>query len=269
MTHHGTLAFAVAGVLLAGATAPIPAYARGDAWTTDPYDTKVMSINVKRIGLKKGKIWFELAIVNKSDDKVLVLDPDRIQAKTPDGRTVSRLKGVFDKWSAKHQAMAIKPNGGEDLSVEYTVGEPRKVALVFNGATLGDKPIKLPDLVARPADLPWVAGEYRHNGVRVTVEDGSLDGESLALKLNILNETAAPLFVDANGFTARLATGETVERVKGMLDKLKKPALIPAHATGSVSLEFKIGQSPSIALQMGGINSGALNLPEMKLAPKD
>jgi len=258
----------IAGLVLVGLGGAGVAQARAgsDGWTADPYNQKGLTINTRSIELKKGKIWFKLQFVNNTD-KAMAVDPDSIQARLPDGRSVTRLKGVFDKFSATHNATIVKPYAGADVNIEYDVGEPRRVTLVLNGISIDGKPQKFPDFVARGADGDWAAAPYEHERVKVVVESAQVKGETLSLKLSLINSSDIALYVDANAFAAKLPDGSLVQRAKSLFGG-GKPKLIQPHAAGDVSLDFKVGNAPKVALQMGGVNAGALNLPELVLEPK-
>jgi hypothetical protein len=127
----------------------------GVAWAGDfmyaapTYESHKITINAEKIWYKKDKVWFKLRVINGTD-KLLIFDKEQIQAKTPDGRVMSRERSVF---AGTAKPSTVTPGGSADLWVEYKVGSvPLEVSLQLNhGFILDGKPIALAEYTAKPA----------------------------------------------------------------------------------------------------------------------
>jgi hypothetical protein len=126
----------------------------GVAWASDflysapTYANHQITINAEKIWYKKDKVWFKLRVLNGTD-KVLTFDKEQIQAKTPDGRVMSRERSVF---AGQAKPSTVMPGGSADLWVEYKVGSvPVEVSLQLDhGFVLNGKPLSLPRYTAKP-----------------------------------------------------------------------------------------------------------------------
>ena len=236
-----------------------------DEWGSLPYTEKGITINPKAVRLSsKGKLWFKLQFINQTE-LPLVVDPDGLQVKLPDGRLVARSKGLFDKVGSAHSTQTIAPGISGEINAEYMVGKPAKANLVLAGCSLGGKPARLPDYVVKPAGGDLVAKEYNHKGLRINVLSASPSGENISIKLSFLNDTDKLLFVNRDQIPLQLPDGSTIERSKGLFDK-KTPIQIGPHLAAEVSFDYKkIGKPAKVELVLAGIyqNSDHPTLPNL------
>jgi hypothetical protein len=243
-----------------------PAWARmGEDWGGPAYEAKGVRINIRSVTLKKGKMWFELSFINNTD-KTLSVDPDQLQAKTPDGKVLTREKGVFDKLG--HKAITLSPHAGGDVNVEFLVGQPNRVDLALFGVALNSSPVALPDLTVKPLDRDWEAAPLDASGLKVTVTSARPSGkEGLSIKLTILNNTADWIGLDRDQTRAKLPDGALVSRDKGLLDKAAVVTIKP-HETAEVALDYKVGRSAEVAVALAAFANGKqLELPPLVLKP--
>lgn len=256
-------------LVLALALAAAPARAGETVWSAPPYEHNGVVVNAKSITLSgKGKLWFKLSVINNGE-KPLVIDPNGLQVKLPDGRQVARVKGMFDSVGGKHGAVVLGPGVAGDINAEFMVGTPTKATLVFASATLGGAPAKLPDLVVKPAGGAWSAPAYSHNGVKIFVTDAKLDGEDFEIKMNVLNDGAEMLYIDRAQISARLPDGSAVPRKGGVFES-KAPLSVGPHLSQEVECTFKkVGQPASLEIALDGLFAGAKKpkLPSLHVAP--
>lgn len=259
MRHSRTAALSAALLAAAAVTFAAPAPARaGDDWRSQPYDHDGLNINAKSIEWKKGKLWLKLQVVNTSEG-TMVFNPDAIQAKLPTGALATRERGVFDKMSAAHAAKTMAPGGGEEVAIEYVVGDVRRVGLQFFGVTIDGKPHKFPEWVTT-SGVTWTGAPYpKSSNILFTVLGVSTSKSGVEVKIKVDNHNDAPLYIDKTLFKAKLPTGDTVNREKTLM---KNQITILGHEADDFSLEFKVGDPTSFSLVMDGINNGVLNLPD-------
>jgi NAD(P)H-hydrate repair Nnr-like enzyme with NAD(P)H-hydrate dehydratase domain len=236
-------------------------------WAASPYDNNGLNVTPKEIDYRSGKLWFKLNFVNNSD-KEMTVNPDQIQCRLPDGRTVTRVKGMFDK--LKHGAVVIPPGAGEMIAMEYlTQQEPKKATLAFgNGFSVGGKPTRFPDFVARPSDAEWGASDYNHKKIRVSVVSAQLNKDVFEVTLKFLNDQDGPVVLDTDNFKAKVE-GATHDREKGLKDKFSKQAIVMApHTAEEISLSFQVGNPGKVAITMAGVAGNSLGLPDLVIEPK-
>jgi hypothetical protein len=242
----------------------LPARARvgADNWRAQPYEHDGLSITAKSIEFKKGKLWLKLQFINSMDQPMSV-NPDQIQAKLPTGSTVTRAKGVFDKMSSAHAAKVVLPGSGEEIAIEYEIGEVDSLALQLNFAiAVNGKVKKFPEWVTT-STVNWAMAEkYQHNNLNVTLVSATNTKGGVELKLKVDNRNDAPIYIDKKLFKVKLPSGNLIDREKTLM---KNSLTILGHAADEFSVEFKIGDPPGFAVVMDGINNGVLGLPELPI----
>src|SRR5260221_13334879 len=132
---NGYRVLAIAALVLLGSVGSASARS---VWAASRCDNHGLNVTPKEIDWRSGKLWFKLNFVNNTD-KEMTVSPDQLQCKLPDGRTVTRVKGLLDK--LKHGAVVIAPGAGELMAFEYlTNQEPKKATIWFaNGISVGGK----------------------------------------------------------------------------------------------------------------------------------
>lgn len=230
-----------------------------DHYRNAPYRHDGLTLEVKDISFSAKKIWFKVTFLNESD-QTMVVDADRLRLSLPDGRTLARVKGVFD--GVSHGTKAIPAGGSQAVAFEFLVGEaPPEVSLDLSGVLVGSKPFRGPALVAKLGEPSWSAATYEHKGIGVTLRSGKQSGDEAELELTIANASDTPIFVDLDAFLVALPNGTKVTREKGLKDRFKgAKSVVEAKRSTDIDLTFKVGHPQKIALELG-INEGALGLP--------
>jgi hypothetical protein len=254
--------------LLLLALVATPARARGarvgaDDWRAQPYDHDGLGIVAKSIEFKKGKLWLKLQFLNQTENP-MTINPDAIQAKLPTGVAVARAKGVFDKSSSAHQAKSLQPGVGEEIAIEYEIGDGAKtVALQLNfGVTVNGKIKKFPEWVTTSTVTWSAASKYVHNNLTVTIVSSSLTKNGVELKMKVDNQNDGPIYIEKKLFKVKLPNGSTIDREKTLM---KNWLTILGHTEDDFNIEFKCGDPAGMILVMDGINMGVLGLPELPL----
>lgn len=239
----------------------VPALARvgADDWVVVPYNQNGLQINSRSVELKSGKMWIKIQVINNTGQN-LIFNPDQIQAKLPDGRSVARDKGVADKHSSIHQGKLIAPGAAEEFAIEYQVGDPAKVALSLQtGVMVNAKPARFPDFVMTRPDKAWQKGSYSNQNIVVSLVSAMPTKKGIEVKLKINNKNEAPILIDKNRFKVKLPDGSLVDREKTLI---KNVYGVFGKSEDELSLEFNCGNPMQFAIVMDGINNGELNLPD-------
>lgn len=264
-------------LFLLGLALPAAARVGAEGWRAEPYEHDGLSITAKSAEWKKGKLWLKLQIINLTEQQMNV-NPDQLRARLPSGAMVTRSKGVFDKLSSAHAAKAIRPGAGEELAIEFEVGEAERVALQLDFAiSVGSKVQKFPEWIASapppppppppptPPPLPasWEqAAPYQHSNLAVTVLAVSKTRGGVELRLKVDNQNDAPIYIDKRLFKARPPSGILISREQTLF---KNTLTLLGHSSSELTIEFKLGEPADFSLVLDGINNGVLGLPDLAI----